>query len=110
MGVRSVPMKVELKRCELHTPLFLGGKNLQTKLDPSKTHGLELMWDTDEKVLYVTWQGEVGEIPEANIAVRVRGKPRIVQAVTPAQRVPVDAQVSTPQSHVHAGPGHGKSK
>lgn len=103
-------MRIEIKRAELHTPLFLGGTNLQTKLDPAKRHGLRLTWDTEERTLFVLWNGEVGEIPEANVAVRVRGTSAPVSVITPAQKVPIDAQVSTPHSHVHAGPGQGKTK
>jgi hypothetical protein len=105
-------MKIEVKRARLHTPLFLGGKNLGDHLD--RTRGeyrdLGMFYDTEEQMLYVTWNKETTWIPLTNVANGVSGAPQVRAVSTPAQRAPIEAQVSTPQGHVHAGPGHGKTK
>lgn len=104
-------MKIELSFAELHNPLFLAGTNLQMKLQPEKRTGLKLTYDRAEKELLVEWQGQTAIVPSSNISSMT---PKLIlnpakiepQAPTPelARR---SAQVSTPQSHVHAGPGHG---
>ena len=101
---------MKIKWAELHTPLFLGGTNLQSKLDPHKRTGLEMEYDRSEKELIVRWNGETAIIPTTNVAsmiegeVAARGK---TESVTPPSKI--TAQVSTPQDHVFAGAGHGKT-
>ncbi len=103
--------KIELKYCELHNPLFLGGTNLQCKLDPGRRAGLQLFYDGAEKELYVHFQGEIGVIPSSNIACMQHGSPvvRASPITHPIVAGLQGAQVETPMSHVHAGHGHGKT-
>ena len=60
--------QISIKYAELHNPLFLGGTNHQTKLDPSKRQGLKLTYDRAEKELIVEFNGHVALIPTSNVA------------------------------------------
>ncbi len=104
-------MKIELSFAELHNPLFLAGTNLQMKLQPEKRQGLKLTYDRAEKELLVEWAGETAIVPSSNISSMTPKKVEPEREIRPASPTPglgrASAQVSTPQSHVHAGPGHG---
>lgn len=106
-------MKLELKFAELHSPLFLSGTNLQMKLDPSKRHGMSLTYDRTEKELLVEYKGELAIIPTTNVvSMTPKGKEPEKKQETKApdpELARSTAQVSSPQSHVHAGPGHGQT-
>ncbi len=109
-------MKIDLKFAELHNPLFLGGKNLGLKLDHKKHPSISLVYDRAEKELLVTWNGETGIIPASNVSsmtpALINLSPPVVKTELPPRRLPGEpftAQVETPQSHVHAGPGHGST-
>ncbi len=102
-------MTIELKFAELHNALFLAGKNFGLKLDPAKLAGLQLFYDRPEKELLVHWAGEIGIVPSSNIACMVIGTSvRAVEHMHPIVAGQMSAQVETPQSHVHAGPGFGR--
>lgn len=107
----SGDIMIPIKFAELHNALFLGGKNLQTKLDPGKLAGLVIEYDRTEKELLVTWNGQTGIIPSSNIACMVEGSPEkpAVQITHPIVAGIASAQVETPMSHVHAGYGAGKT-
>lgn len=107
----------DVEYAELHTPLFLGGTNLSQKLDPNKRTGLILKYDDDKRRLIVQWNNKTANIPEANVASYVEGKIEPKKIATVAKDAMVGsaphkftAQVTTPQAHVFAGPGGGKSK
>lgn len=103
--------QIELKFAELHNPLFLAGRNLQTKLDPGKMAGIKLFYDRPEKELLVHWNGQIGIVPSSNIACMVEGVPEIrAQQIThPIVAGIQRAQASTPMGHVFEGPGAGKT-
>lgn len=104
-------MKIDLSFAELHNPLFLAGTNLQMKLQPDKRTGLKLVYDRTEKELLVEWQGQTAIVPSSNISSMTPKLADVPTKAEPAQPNPEmarrTAQVETPQSHVHAGPGHG---
>lgn len=103
---------IELKFAELHNPLFLGGKNLQVKLDGHHHPGIEIHYDRAEKELLVRWNCETGIVPISNVACMIPGsaKKRDVPLSHPMTvNAGRTAQVSTPYGHVHAGPGAGKT-
>lgn len=104
-------MKIDLNYAELHNPLFLAGKNHGLKLDANKIHGLELQYDRIEKELLVSWAGKIGIIPSSNIACMIEGLPEVtpVKHIHPIVAGAQSAQVESPFSHVHAGPGQGKN-
>ncbi len=97
----------------LHTPLFLGGKNLSEKLDKFHRKELEMVYDKKEMELVVTWNKKTARIPSTNVAYYIPGEPvdRKVDQITHPMVAGalVNAQVETPMSHVHAGPGKGKT-
>ena len=99
--------KIELKFAELHTALFLCGKNHGMKLDPTKQMGLSLIYDRGEKELLVGWSGQEAIIPLSNVVSMTAGEPKRKPAVVQNAPVRPTAQVSTPTSHVFAGEGHG---
>lgn len=103
--------QIGLKFAELHTALFHAGKNFGLKLDPLKVTGLNLVYDRAEKELLVTWSGQTAIVPINNVASMQEGAVdshrRTVVAIPPGFKT---AQVETPMSHVHAGPGAGKSR
>lgn len=111
-------MKTELKRANLHTPVLVGGTSLGMRLDTKEKGGLKLFFDEASRHLYVTYNGETLRIPEGNIAGMIDKPVTQIQdemvkkaaaaaAIAAAFAPPPTAQVSTPQSHVHAGLGAG---
>ena len=111
---------IDVYRADLHDVIFVGGKNLTGKLDarPKGTAGLKLQWDEEEDELVVTYQGETGRMPHTGVKIyftsegneKHSGLKEVnvhqTQHANPAAR---GAQVSTPQGHVFAGPGAGKT-
>lgn len=119
----STPLhKVELEYAELHAPLFLGGKNHQMKLKSGP--GLQLWYMRYDKELIVIWGKHVAIVPfhgttnnawpkDPQAFLEALGIPAIApSAPSPikASQAKVTAQVETPQSHVFAGHGAGKSR
>ena len=106
----------ELSYVELHNPIFIGGTNLGSKLDIDKRRNLSLHFDDDKKRLKVTLtkpEGNfVGHVPEANCSMWIEKKEEKKEAPQekPKTQAKVSAQVETPQSHVFAGPGAGRTK
>jgi hypothetical protein len=104
--------KIDINFAELHNALFLGGKNHGLKLDPARSSGLALIYDRDEKELLVSWNNEKAIIPSSNIASMTEGKVKdrkVIQQITHPMVASVgSAQVETPMSHVHGGPGKGR--
>jgi hypothetical protein len=110
----SIPSadRVELSYAELHSPLFLGGKNHNMKL--GDLHGKQkLVYDRAEKELLVSWDGHEAIVPLTNVACmwpRKEAKPIPIEKALPQQaHSRPTAQVETPQSHVFAGPGKGQT-
>ncbi len=113
--------RIDLRFAEIHAPLFLlgdKGKNLGTKLDPKKQTGLTLVYDRAEKELLVSYLDMEAIIPATNVVsmLPMKAEKKVAaKAVKAAQKddtltgKPIEAQVSTPQTHVHAGPGHGQT-
>jgi hypothetical protein len=58
---------IYLEFAELHTPLFLNGKNFGMKLIPGKTSGLTLAYNRAEKELLVSWMDKTAIIPSSNV-------------------------------------------
>ncbi len=118
-------MRTPIKWAEVHGSLFLAGSNLLTKLDPVKRVGLRLEYDEVKRHLYVHYKDEILRVPETSVLGMVedvpvsiterieRGQREFTEHVKleteAALRIAVNAQVSTPMSHVHAGPGHGQT-
>lgn len=63
-----MPAFLSLPFAELHTPLFLAGTHLGTKLIPAGKKGLTLQYAWAEKKLLVGWNGKLAIIPDSNIA------------------------------------------
>jgi len=112
-------MKIKLLYAELHNALFLNGTNLQLKLDISKRQDLHLLYDKEEKELLVYYKGALAIIPSSNVSSMTPEDASICGAIpgTPKSKDigkithiggPIKAQVSSPMSHVHEGPGAGK--
>ncbi len=105
------PDCISVKFAKLHSPLFFGGKNHGDKLECTQQNPhLSMFWDRANRELYVKWQAEETIVTEANVANYTPGdrfhkEGQISSTISKA--VPFTAQVSGPQSHVFAGPGHG---
>lgn len=106
-------MKTKIEWAELHAPLFLAGTNLGLKLDPKKRSGLTLEYDEEKRHLYAGFNEKSARIPESSVLSMVEAGPVAVVPKhpfpTPPQAKPFEAQVETPLSHVHAGPGKGQT-
>lgn len=103
-------MRTKISWAELHAPLFLAGTNLGQKLDhKTKGSGVQMEYDEERHHLYVTYNGKTARIPETSVLSMVEGAPAVAKVVAQAPAHPIDAQVSTPQSHVHAGLGAGQT-
>lgn len=125
-------MRTPIKWAELHGSIFLAGSNLLSKLDPSKRLGLVMEYDEQRRHLYVTYNGQTARVPETSVLSMVEAEQVVrsgravvgldvglVESGSTTVTVPVatnggtftiaTAQVSTPQSHVFAGPGGGQT-
>jgi hypothetical protein len=101
-------MKIPMRFVELHSPLFLNGCNLQTKLDTIRKTDLQLVYDDEKHQLIVVYKGKGCFIPEAacaslepidqsHLGLDVDFKaPKLVKAQAPATGKPIRAQVSAP--------------
>jgi hypothetical protein len=126
---KGLNMKLNIRFAELHSPLFLGGTNLQLKLDPKNRIGLILTYDRTEKELIVQWNDHVALIPNSNVSSMTLEDPADIglgktfsPSIQPSSHHPVDktkakpyaavkvsAQVQDPtRDAVFAGPGAGK--
>jgi hypothetical protein len=116
---------------QLFDGIFVGKKNLGTKLDAKALPTLKMAVDRAENELLVTWGGETSHVPLTNVKqwtdVAGTSDRKVVQYASPmvanvSQVAQVEnptlmppkaqthtAQVSTPTSHVHAGEGKGKT-
>jgi len=100
---------MNIKWAELHNPLFLGGTNLQLKLDPAKRTGLKMEYNRNDKELLVTWNNQTAIVPISNVASMVPGEVEAKPAPAPAPAHRIVAQVDHPTLHAHKGPGYGKT-
>lgn len=109
-----VPAKVAI----LHSPHFhitsdKSSVNCGDKLDTRTRPEMKLEWDEEHDKLFVAIHGEEMMIPENNIKGISLGTfaPRPVTPVAASAQAAVKptAQVGSPQSHVFAGAGHGKT-
>lgn len=101
-------MRINLCFAELHTPLFLGGRNFGLKLDNDKFSGLGLVYDQTEKELWITNEGKTAIVPTSNV-VSMTPAPKakaVSQSNLPPEKFKTNlsAQVSTPTSHVFTKP------
>jgi hypothetical protein len=98
---------IDCQRVELHSVLFLAGKNHGAKIQAGPD--VKLQWDQAEKELHVTWNNETAILPSSSVQCRVHAKEKALVAPTPTpEGRKIVAQASSPQDHVHAGPGQGK--
>lgn len=109
-----MPLETVIEWAELHAPLFLAGANLGLKIDPTKRVGLKMVYNEVKRHLYVSYNGKVARVPETSVLSMVEAPAPVLKPVTAEQLAsakpifdPNAAQVSTPQSHVFAGPGGG---
>jgi hypothetical protein len=68
-------MKINLEFAELHTPLFLGGKNFGNKLNANSRTAITLIYDQTEKELWVAYAGKGAIIPTSNVVSMTPGTP-----------------------------------
>lgn len=103
-------MRTKISWAELHAPLFLNGTNLGQKLDHKTKGGVIMEYDEEKRHLYVSYGGATARVPETSVLTMVEKTAEVVPIVVakPTGK-PIEAQVSTPQGHVHAGKGHGKT-
>jgi hypothetical protein len=117
---QSTPLKlINIKFCDLHTPLFMAGTNMGTKLDITKRAGLMMAYSYENQELIVWFNNQISTIPASNLVSKMPvnisdlgyEKPTIRVELQKPDTAPdpnprIQAQVSTPQSHVfHEGPG-----
>lgn len=110
---------INLKFVELHTPYFLAGTNLGSKLDITKKPDLFLQHDVKKGRIVVWYKDQMGYFSDVNagnivpIDIQDSGyeKPsiKVVQKKPQEAAQPnlnIKAQVSTPHDHVFStGPG-----
>lgn len=113
---------IDISWAELHSPMFLAsgksGVNLGVKLDPAAKQGMKLGYDRTHQELHVWYDGKHAFVPKSSVNsmnILGSGAPALSPAIPvtapqqPVMPVRATAQVSTPQSHVFAGAGHGKT-
>lgn len=104
-------MRTPIQWAELHSPLFLAGANLGLKLDPKVKVGLSMEYDEEKRHLYVTYNKRTARVPEPSILSMNEGvNDSVAEKPRPTVVTKVTAQASSPQDHVFAGPGAGKTK
>ncbi len=116
---------------QLHDGIFVGKKNLGTKLDAKALATLKMTVDRASDELIVTWNSETTHVPLTNVkqwteiagtsdrkvvqyaSPMVANVSQVAQVENPTLMAPkaqsFTAQVATPTSHVHAGEGKGKT-
>ena len=115
-------MIINLTFAELHTPLFLNGKNWGVKLDVAAAHRgkIELHYDRAEKELHVKAGPKLAIIPLSNVvsmtpapegldSLESISKMEFVPKPKPGTPGKIKAQASTPMDHVFNGIGAGKT-
>lgn len=112
-------MRTPIQWAELHSPLFLSGKNLSQKLDPNKVDGLSMEFDEEKHQLYVTYKNptpamgmpavSTARVPEPSILSMVEGEVKKRKETPMVVPKVVKAQASSPQDHVFAGLGAGET-
>lgn len=122
-------MRTKIRWAEVHSDVFIGttahgqkGVNLGKKLDVSQREGLVMEYDEIKRHLFVTMNERTVRIPEPSILSMIEGEGRPAIFDFAAQNKKnaeegearrkagkLDAQVATPQSHVFAGQGSGKT-
>lgn len=108
-------MRIKLEAVKLERPILLGGKNFGNTIEVAKNVNLELEYDSDEKEVWMKYNGRVGIIPMGNVDVLVPAHEETKAAEPPPPPAPapargkIRAQVSGPQQHVFEGPGHGQT-
>lgn len=114
-------MRTKIKWVELHSPLFMGttrpgelGVNLKNKISSGSKITME--YCEERRHLYVTFEGRTVRVPEPSILSMVEELDREVAPYIAVDAFEVQppkgkrtAQVSTPQDHVFAGKGAGKT-
>lgn len=111
---------IELEFCELHGPIFVKGTNLPPKLIPGDGPGMrrdiKLFYDRSHREVHVHFKDKVAIVPRENVASMVEksGETKFQDLPISVEGLKmtlpkVTAQVDTPQSHVFAGAGHGKT-
>lgn len=108
-------MKVPVELAHLNAPHFhITGKSLGERLDTRVMRDLKLEWDDETKELAITWGGRTGYAVSSNVkAYFPFDAIPLHPSLSPPQLPKLEkrtAQVSTPQDHVFAGPGGGKTK
>lgn len=104
--------RTPVKFAMLHSPVFLVGKSFSTQLDPLAHTGLRIEYDAEVDKLFIGYKGEEITMPSTSAVYWLDGEPKkreIVEAKPYVKPVLPSAQVESPQSHVHAGPGAGKT-
>jgi len=111
-------LMIDLKYVILHTPLFLGGTNLQDKIEKVKRTGIQMVYNRETQELFIKWNNEIAIIPTSNIASMIPTNPAdagmpVAPVVAVAPKVPkpavvgkVKAQVSDPTRDPVFGPGN----
>lgn len=106
---------IPIQIAQLHSPIFVGGKNFSDKLQPLLIAGLQINYDRKEKELLIDYKGIKAIVPATNIVSMTPMTEEIKKgAVEAPVLIPVavnkvTAQYESPMSHVFAGPGAGKT-
>lgn len=90
--------------CDLHSPLFLAGKNFGTKLNPDQVSGLEMVFDKEFQAVIVKYNKKECLIPLANVASLQFVQP-VIETLKSAEKFDgkrINAQASGPTDHVFA--------
>lgn len=114
---------IDCYKAELHSVINIGGKNMKLKIDTRHRAdpgpACKLQWDKENRELLITWNGETAHMPEPAVNgyfpvegnEQHSGKAATLNAhPTQVAGAAIRAQVTTPQAHVFAGPGAGKTK
>lgn len=102
---------IKIEHAQLSQGLFLGNTNLTEKLDSKQRPALSMQLDDQTWMLHVclkTPSGEHRSIVKDWMCVNLPTDNVVpIESAHPVIQNKIDAQVSTPQSHVFAGEGKG---
>ncbi len=100
---------MKLSFLHTHTNLFVGRKNMPEKIKSFEIKDIEMSYDAKNGLVLVTYNGETALVPLSNVAAMI-AEPAEAKKQPPLKVAtqPVEAQVSSPSSHVFAGPGKGQ--
>jgi hypothetical protein len=91
-------MLIELNFAETHSPIFMNGKNLGTKLFPEKTTGLKLWFNEDKDRLEIEYNKVMACTPSSSVLTWIPQNPKDIGHNHPEIKKRASTHIAHPQT------------